>query len=219
MQYCPKCRINIRGNKSCCPLCQGELAGEPAEDVFPVLVPRKISQASLLKIATFCFAAVEIAFGAIYFLLDFRMLWIPLTMAGILALWLDLVLGSYYRNNVIKNITVQIYLAMAACLLADYFTGFHGWAVQWVLPCCFVGLVVTTIAAGKGLGYRLDEYILFLAVDMVFSTVQLVFVLLQLNTFVWPAVISLIFVWILAAAALIFRFRILKNAVKKSFHM
>ena len=63
MQYCPKCRINIRGNKSCCPLCQGELAGEPAEDVFPVLVPRKISQASLLKIATFCFAAVEIAFG------------------------------------------------------------------------------------------------------------------------------------------------------------
>ena len=144
----------------------------------------------------------------------FRLPW-----RGILALWLDLVLGIYYRNNVIKNITVQIYLAMAACLLADYFTGFHGWAVQWVLPCCFVGAGCDHHSGWQGTGIRLDEYILFLAVDMVFSTVQLVFILLQLNTFVWPAVISLIFVWILAAAALIFRFRILKNAVKKSFHM
>ena len=219
MQYCPKCRINIRGNKSCCPLCQGELTGDPTEDVFPALGQRKISQASFLKITTFCFAAVEIAFAAMYFLLKLRMLWIPLTMAGLMALWLDLVLGIYYRNHVIKNMTVQVYLAMAACLLADYFTGFHGWSVQWVLPCCFVGLVVATIAVGKGLRYRLDEYILFLAADMVFSTAQLIFVLLGSNTFVWPAVISLIFVWILAAAALIFRFRILKNAVRKSFHM
>ena len=88
-----------------------------------------------------------------------------------------------------------------------------------MLPCCFVGLVIATISLGKGLGYRLDEYILYLAVDMVLSTAQLIFVLTGYNTFVWPAGISLIFVWVLAAAALIFRFRILKKAVQKSFHM
>ena len=221
MQYCPKCRINIKGNKSCCPLCQGELTGEPVEDVFPQLVQRKISQASLMKITTFCFAAVEIVFAAIYFLLV-PLIWIPFTMAGLAAVWLDFVLGIYYRHNIIKNITLQVYLAMLVCLLADRFytnPEFQGWSIQWVLPCCFVGLVITTISVGKGLRYRLDEYILYLAVDMVLSMIQLVFILLGMNAFVWPAAISLIFVWVLAAAALIFRFRILKNAVQKSFHM
>ena len=175
----------------------------------------------MLKITTFCFAAVEIVFAAIYFLLV-PLLWIPFTMAGLAAVWLDFVLGVYYRHNVIKNITVQVYRAMLVCLLADRFytsPRFQGWSVQWVLPCCFVGLVIATISLGKGLGYRLDEYILYLAVDMVLSTAQLIFVLTGYNTFVWPAGISLIFVWVLAAAALIFRFRILKKAVQKSFHM
>ena len=219
MQYCKKCRISIRGNKSCCPLCQGELTGGPTEDAFPCLEQRKISRVSVLKIVTFCFAAVEIAFLAIYFLLDIRMLWIPFTMAGFLALWLDLVIGMYYRNNVVRNITMQIYIAMAACLLADRLTGSHGWSVQWVLPCCFAGLVVTTMAVGKGMGYPLEGYILYLAVDMVLANCQLIFLMLKMNSFVWPAVISLIFVWILAAAALIVRFRVLKSAARKNFHL
>ena len=25
MQYCPKCKIKIRGKKTCCPMCQGPL--------------------------------------------------------------------------------------------------------------------------------------------------------------------------------------------------
>ena len=219
MQYCKKCRISIRGNKRCCPLCQGELPGEPTEDAFPELGQKKISRTSALKIISFCFAAVEIAFAALYFLLDLRMLWIPLTMAGFLILWLDVVIGVYYRNNVVRNITVQFYLAMGVCLLADRFTGFHGWSVQWVLPCCFAGLVITTMAVGKGLSYALEEYILYLAVDMILANCQLIFLLTKSNRFVWPAVISLVFVWILAAAALIFRFRVLKRAASKNFHL
>ena len=33
MQECKKCKITIRGNKKCCPLCQGRLNGEPEEPV------------------------------------------------------------------------------------------------------------------------------------------------------------------------------------------
>ena len=37
MQYCPKCRVKIRGNKSCCPLCRATLTGEGEDGAFPVL--------------------------------------------------------------------------------------------------------------------------------------------------------------------------------------
>ncbi len=42
MQYCPKCKINIRGHKTCCPLCQGQLQGEPEKNPFPVLAKPKV---------------------------------------------------------------------------------------------------------------------------------------------------------------------------------
>ena len=133
MQYCKKCRISIRGNKRCCPLCQGELTGEPTEDAFPELGQKKISRTSALKIISFCFAAVEIAFAALYFLLDLRMLWIPLTMAGFLILWLDVVIGVYYRNNVVRNITVQFYLAMGVCF---WRTGLQDFTAGRCNGCC-----------------------------------------------------------------------------------
>ena len=29
MQYCPKCRIKMRGDKAECPLCGGRVTGDP----------------------------------------------------------------------------------------------------------------------------------------------------------------------------------------------
>ena len=133
--------------------------------------------------------------------------------------WLDAVLAVYFRNNVVKNITIQVYLVMIGGFVIDRFTGFHGWSVQWLIPCCFLGLVTTTIALGRGLPLRLEEYILYLAVDMVLSLLQTIFLVMRMNAFVWPAVISMAALLILGVAALLFRFRDLKNASEKLFHM
>ena len=207
MLYCSKCGISIRGNKRCCPLCQGELTGTPSEAAFPTLKRARITSLSLVKLFTFLFIALEIVWSAVGFLADF-------TLA-----WLDAVLAVYFRNNVVKNITIQVYLVMIGGFVIDRFTGFHGWSVQWLIPCCFLGLVTTTIALGRGLPLRLEEYILYLAVDMVLSLLQTIFLVMGMNAFVWPAVISMAALLILGVAALLFRFRDLKNASEKLFHM
>ena len=67
--------------------------------------------------------------------------------------------------------------------------------------------------------FLLEEYIIYLAVDMLLALGQVAFLVLGMNAFVWPAVISMAFLLILGAAALIFRFRDLKNASEKLFHM
>ena len=219
MLYCSKCGISIRGNKRCCPLCQGELTGTPSEAAFPTLKRARITSLSLVKLFTFLFIALEIVWSAVGFLADFTLAWVPFAMAGTLVAWLDAVLAVYFRNNVVKNITIQVYLVMIGGFVIDRFTGFHGWSVQWLIPCCVLGLVTTTIALGRGLPLRLEEYILYLAVDMVLSLLQTIFLVMEMNAFVWPAVISMAALLILGVAALLFRFRDLKNASEKLFHM
>lgn len=219
MLYCSKCGISIRGNKRCCPLCQGELTGTPSEAAFPTLKRARITSLSLVKLFTFLFIALEIVWSAVGFLANFTLAWVPFAMAGTLVAWLDAVLAVYFRNNVVKNITIQVYLVMIGGFVIDRFTGFHGWSVQWLIPCCFLGLVTTTIALGRGLPLRLEEYILYLAVDMVLSLLQTIFLVMGMNAFVWPAVISMAALLILGVAALLFRFRDLKNASEKLFHM
>ena len=219
MQYCGKCRIKIQGNKRCCPLCQGELTGEPSPAPFPSLQKEGRFHLPLGKFFTFLLVALEIIMTAIWFLSDFQLAWVPFVMLGALVVWLYVALGLYFKNNIVKNITIQVYLVMIISYVVDRCTHFHGWSVEWVIPCCFVGLVVATVCIGKGIGLALEEYILYLAVDMILSLSQVAFLAAQRNNFVWPAVISLAFLLILGAAALIFRFRDLKNAAERLFHM
>ena len=67
MQYCPKCKVNIRGNKKCCPLCQGQLKESELvmEPPFPKIKKNKVSNITFMKVCTFIFIALEIVFGTI----------------------------------------------------------------------------------------------------------------------------------------------------------
>ena len=66
---------------------------------------------------------------------------------------------------------------------------------------------------------RLDEYILYLILDLVMALLQIIFIVNGMNKFTWPAVISIMVYLIMLVALFIFRFRDLKNASEKVFNM
>ena len=185
MQYCSKCRISIRGDKTECPLCGGRLTGEPSPGGFPVLAKKRFTHMSVVKVATFCCIMV----------------------------------GIYFRNNLIKTLSIETYLAMAVALLVDTLTGWHGWSLAYVLPIGFVLLVFVTIAVGRGAHLRLEEYIIYIFVTMLLSMLQIIPVLTRVNPVIAPAVISMAVLLIEASAAVIFRFRDLVSAVQKLFNI
>ena len=84
MLYCSKCGISIRGNKRCCPLCQGELTGTPSEAAFPTLKRARITSLSLVKLFTFLFIALEIVWSAVGFLANFTLAWVCLLYTSVL---------------------------------------------------------------------------------------------------------------------------------------
>ena len=208
MQYCPKCRIRILGDKTECPLCGARVTGDPEPGGFPVLARKRFSHLSVFK-----------NFGTLELLNDFNLPWVPFAILGALIAWGDVMVGIYYRNNLIKTLFVEMYLAMAVCLLIDGLTGWHGWSLAFVLPIGFVVLVFVTIGVGRAANLRLEEYIIYIFVTMLLSMLQIIPVVTHANPYILPAVMCMALLLIAACAAVIFRFRDLRSAVEKLFNL
>ena len=219
MQYCPKCRISIRGNKTECPLCGGRVTGDPEPGGFPVLERNRFSHMSVVKVGTFCLLTFFIIMMSLEILYDFKLAWIPFAVMGALIAWGDLMVGIYYRNNLIKTLFIETYLAMAVCILIDSLTGWHGWSLAYVLPIGFVLLVFVTIGVGRAASLRLEEYIIYIFVTILLSMLQIFPVLAHVNPVAFPAVACMALLLIGACAAVIFRFRDLRSAVEKMFNL
>ena len=219
MQYCPKCRIRILGDKTECPLCGARVTGDPEPGGFPVLARKRFSHLSVFKVATFCLITFIIIMWALELLNDLNLPWVPFAILGALIAWGDVMVGIYYRNNLIKTLFVEMYLAMAVCLLIDGLTGWHGWSLAFVLPIGFVVLVFVTIGVGRAANLRLEEYIIYIFVTMLLSMLQIIPVVTHANPYILPAVMCMALLLIAACAAVIFRFRDLRSAVEKLFNL
>ena len=219
MQYCPKCRLNIRGEKTGCPLCGGRLTGDPEPGGFPVLERRRFSHMSVVKVATFCYLSLFIILMALEILSDFRLAWVPFVILVMTIVWGDIMVGVYFRNNLVKTFAIETYLVMAGCLLIDFLTGWRGWSLSYVLPSGFLLLVVATVCVGKMADLRLEEYIMYLVTTMLLSLLQIIPVLTHANPAPVPAVASVTILLIMGCAAVIFRFQDLRSAAEKLFNL
>ena len=215
MQYCPKCKVNIRGTKRCCPLCEGPLSGEPEEEIFPVLPLPRWSSLSFFKIASFAAVTLIVILTAILFLSDEPAHWCTIMILATLLVWADLLIALYFRNNFIKLITTQTWIAMIALVVIDRMTGRHGWSVAWSIPFIFLGLTLVTILIGTAARLGLEDYIIYLTFDVLFSLLQLIPVHTGFNRHPVPAVASVSILVVFAAGVLIFRFADLRNAYGK----
>lgn len=219
MQYCPKCRIAIKGDKICCPLCGGRLTGEPEAGGFPVIEKNKLSHLTVVKTATFLCLASFIVMMAVEILYDFKIAWMPFVFAAVVIAWADLMIGVYFRNNLIKTFAIETYLVMATCLLIDSLTGWRGWSIAFVLPIGFFTLFFVTLGVGRGANLRLEEYIIYLVVALVLSMLQIIPILTGVNPMRLPAVLCMTILLILGCGAVIFRFRDLRSAAEKLFNL
>lgn len=217
MQYCPKCKVNIRGDKKCCPLCRGDLSGTPESSAFPKVV-RGMNPVSAVKIVTFVIVVLIVATLVVYYFTseEWLLMMIPLCVIA----WIDGLLAVYYRNNLIRLITVQTYIGMLICFLVDKYLGFRGWSLKWAIPAAFIALFAATLLIAvftKGL--RLEDCIIYLIFDVLMSLLQIIGVLTGANTLPLPAVISAAVLFLAGIALLLFRFRDLKNASGKWFNV
>ena len=221
MQYCPNCRVKIRGGKARCPLCQRELTdmGGAADDPFVMLPSPRVSFRRMTQIVNFVCISLEILLGAFEIIKGFTAGWIYVCMLVILLAWVDFQIAVYYRNNLIRMLTVQGFIIMAVLLLIARLTRSGSWAVTWAVPSMFLVLIIVTFAAARLQQMKLQEFILYPAFDVLMSLLQIIPIALGYNKNIAPAVLCIALMLILVSSLVIFRGDILRDAAAKYLHM
>lgn len=223
MQYCPKCKVKVRGYKTECPLCQGRLTGIPEAPAYPVL-KKRVSRVSLLKILTFILAVVVIIMLSARFILVHQIgntdsSWPGVVITASLVVWVDMVVAIMLRGNILKLVTFEAYAVMLISYCTDRVFGNRGWDIAWTIPMTLIALLCFTILIGIVTRAHLEDYVNYLIFDFVVAMIQLIPIIRETNIFMWPAVICVALYLILAAAIILFRFRDLKNASAKFWNM
>ena len=221
MQYCPNCRVKIRGRKARCPLCQRELTdlGGEMDDPFVKLPSPRVSFRRMIQVVTFVCISLEILLGAFEIIKGFTAGWIYVFMLVILLAGVDFQIAVYYRNNLIRMLTTQGYIIMALLLIIAHLTRSGSWAVTWVVPSMFLMLIAVTFAAAKFQQMELQEFILYPAFDVLMSLLQIIPIALGLNKNIAPAVLCIALMLILVSSLVIFRGDMLRDAAAKYLHM
>lgn len=226
MNYCPRCDIVIRGNKLCCPLCQGKTADVPEGkqlsetarvEAFPV-IEHRISSVTFIKLMTFLFLTLEICFGAVWWLLGKEAGWVVLVMFGIFAGWLDMLVVLYLRTNIIKLVTVEAYVAIAIDIYVDHMTNMHGWSYAWVTPFVLLGLGIVTLIIAAATKLRPSEYVQYIALNSLAALLQFIPIRRELNPVVIPAVTVAACYLILLAGVLVFHYNDLRTSLGRRFN-
>ncbi len=215
MQVCRKCKISIRGDKACCPLCQGPLTGEPENPAFPTLELPKISGVSLFKIALFIFVILEVVMMLLNYFTGFQYHIFNLIMFWAIVGIADLAFAMYLHGNTIKLVTIQAYVIMLICAFIDYGNGRMGWSVIWMIPSTLISLMILTAIIGYAEHLYLNDYVIYMMFDLLMALLQLILVPLGINHLPYMALVCTAVMVIAAAFVVIFRFEDLRNAFTK----
>ncbi len=239
MHYCPKCKIVIRGNKVCCPLCEGKILGkqdvlrtginekmydldefsEESEEPYPTLPERKINGVTFVKICTFLLAVTIVMCSAIKYLFGDSVSWTGMVILGGIVLWLDILAIMRYRYNVLKVLTIEVIVAIIVDYYIDKKTGFYGWSVIWMIPFCLIGHSILSWIVAKLMKLRFEEYIIYIVIDAVMAFLQVIFIWRGENTFPYAAVFTMAAFAIALIATILFRFRELRSATQRMFNV
>lgn len=219
MMYCEKCGVKVRGTNTICPLCQHRLSGEAEIMTYP-LIPTVYRQHKLFfKILILSTIAAGVVCAAVNLILPQSGYWSVFVALGIPCFWISLAYAVRKKDNIPKNITVQVFIISVLSFGWDWLTGWRGWSLNFVIPIvCSVALLSLAIIA-KVMRMPPGDYIAYFTIDIVFGIIPLVFYLTGLVSITIPSVVCISLSVLSLAALIVFEGKDMMQELAKRFHV
>jgi hypothetical protein len=221
MLYCPKCKVHINGYKKACPLCGSQLEGEKSrvEEAYPQIQTENPRHIFLIRILSFLAIVACFVCLAINVLFPTRVFWAFIAICGIACGYVTLTVGILTRRNFLHNITRQLFLITALAFVWDFFTGRHGWSLDYVWPCCCSVVLLMMLISLRFFNNKYAYYAFNVIIVCVYGLIPFIALCLHKVQVGWPALVSGIMSLVTLAAYIIFDTKNTKNQMSRKFHL
>ena len=213
--------MSISGAFEKCPLCQNTLAGDGANErePFPFIPLIGHSHSMFLRLLQLCSAIVSIVSITINLMLSSSGFWSLYVVAGIVCVWINLLIAVRKRHNILKNLTYQVTVVSILSVLWDIFIGWHGWSVDFVIPIAFVVVMTAIMILARILKMQTGTYIIYSFLLMLYGIVPVIFIVSGLSAIIYPSLLCVACSLISFAALIIFEGKNMIEELKRRLHL
>ena len=217
MAKCTKCNIELNTISDVCPLCNSEIKNKD-NSIYPV-IKNNLNKSSLMKIIFFINCLICVSILLINYFCTPGVKWsIFVVIQLIVTYWVfRKVLRG--RNKILRLLFILNFIICAVSLFWDYYVGFSGWSINYVLPslCISYGIFMLILRFVKYFAFKENSSFIYLNVCIEF--VPLILVFYDKITFPLLAIISAVMGVLNLLVLMIFDGSNFKEDIRKKLHM
>lgn len=221
MLHCERCKIEIRTDHGCCPLCHGGLSGTVRKEdaIFPSIPPKKERQITFLSMLTFCCVLAFIFSYVVNHIITPQNKWFIYVTGGAFFVWIAAAWGRSKIRNLLKNTIWQVFILGIEMGICDVFIGWKGWSVDFGLPALIGASMIFNLILTMIKKFPASEYMIYLLMNGILGLLPLLFIQVHLVKVILPSMICSGLAMILLASLVIFKWQQVINELEKNFHM
>ena len=217
MRICKKCNLKFKSDLDFCPLCQNKLIGKKEENVFPFIPNIYKKYFTFFKILLFISIIISLICITIDLMID-KYHFSIFVILGFICLFIILKTAFNNKDSLFKSILWQLVILSTLSVIWDYFTGFHYWSITYVIPIlciiCSVNLAILSIILKN---YLEEELFYFICIALI-GVVPFIFIIIGIPNRI-PSIISILLNLICFVSLLIFKFKDVKEELKRRMHI
>lgn len=220
MKYCENCRLSVNGSANRCPLCQSVLhnSGSASPDVFPHTSSIYKKYSLIFKLLLFSSIAISATAITLNIIFTSTVSWSVFVISGILCGWAALFVLIAKRDNIHKTLLWLVMLTVAGSALWDYFTGWRGWSVNYVLPITFISAMAVMSVMTMIFKSARGDYIIYTLLNCMFSLMLIALIISDIISSPLASIVCVCASVIDLSYILIFKTRDLREELKRRLH-
>ena len=192
-----------------------QVSCEIRENDFPGQKEERKAPAKLFESFTFLCIVLAVVCNLIDYLLDSHIGWAWFVTAGAFCTWLMVSVAYVKRRNLLKN---EMWQLVIAGVLWDMFTGWRGWAVDYLLPLAALAVICSMWVITAVQKLEVAEYMIYLLEAGAFGGVIPVILLAAgVVTVLYPSLICICVSFLMLVWLFLFKRKDMVREMQKKF--
>lgn len=219
MNYCPQCKVSVKGEWEYCPLCKSSLndeeTGERQLSVF-LNVPLEFNRDKAIQSFLRYSLIIVLFYFVVQYFWTFEFFGLEYVLLGLVITWTNIVFLVRKRANIAKAINYILFFVSAVSIYIDYLKGWTGWSITFVVPILSISSLIAMFISIRVVNLNVGDYVLYLQLAAIVGIAPLLFLIMGWVGHPLPSIISVVFSFSMFVSVLIrYRRRVIKELQKR----